>query len=69
MAAGPAGGGQPGADRGTGRRGAAASAPVGHEHPGFLNGVSAVSASDAWAVGSGTSEPLILHWNGTTGRR
>jgi hypothetical protein len=34
--------------------------------PGFLSRVSAVSASDAWAVGStGTSDqPLIVHWNG-----
>jgi hypothetical protein len=35
-----------------------------------LNGVSAVSGSDAWAVGSyidstGASKMLILHWNGT----
>lgn len=35
--------------------------------PGFLSRVSAVSASDAWAVGStGTSDqPLIVHWDGT----
>ncbi len=37
----------------------------------FLQGVSAVSGSDAWAVGSyndtttGASKTLILHWNGT----
>jgi hypothetical protein len=31
-----------------------------------LTGVSAVSATDAWAVGNGSSGPLILHWNGTT---
>jgi len=31
-----------------------------------LTGVSAVSASDAWAVGNGDAAgPLILHWNGT----
>jgi hypothetical protein len=37
---------------------------------GQLNGVSAVSAADAWAVGYGSyfdapDEPLTLHWNGT----
>src|SRR5258708_18490295 len=38
----------------------------------FLEGVSAVSGSDAWAVGSyddnttGASKTLVLHWNGTT---
>jgi hypothetical protein len=36
----------------------------------FLSGVSAVSATDAWAVGyydnsSGVGDTLILHWNGT----
>jgi hypothetical protein len=36
--------------------------------PGFLNGVTAVSARSAWAVG-GTSytskaRPVIMHWNG-----
>src|SRR5260370_165387 len=34
----------------------------------FLEGVSAVSGSDAWAVGNydnGLSDSLILHWNGT----
>jgi hypothetical protein len=49
---------------------AAAAQPPAHQPvtstPGFLNGVSAVSPSDAWAVGSGTSGPLILHWNGTS---
>ena len=50
---------------------AAAAQPTAHHSvtgiPGFLLGVSAVSASDVWAVGStGTSdEPLIVHWNGT----
>ena len=35
--------------------------------PGFLSRVSAVSASDAWAVGTvgNPSEPLIVHWDGT----
>ncbi len=37
---------------------------------GGLNGVVALSATDAWAVGSytasdGTARPLMLHWNGT----
>jgi hypothetical protein len=33
---------------------------------GFLHGVSAVSASDVWAVGWGqTTSPTIAHWNGT----
>jgi hypothetical protein len=36
--------------------------------PGFLNGVSAASASSVWAVGfvagSGTQDMMILHWNG-----
>jgi len=42
-------------------------------HPGIegLSSVSAVSASDAWAVGgyftsAGNLDTLILHWNGTT---
>jgi hypothetical protein len=30
-----------------------------------LKGVSAVSATDAWAVGNSNSGPLILHWNGS----
>src|SRR5581483_11242549 len=39
-------------------------------HNNVLHGVSAVSATDAWAVGSvldsnGTSHALIEHWNGT----
>jgi hypothetical protein len=33
--------------------------------PGYLDGVSAVSASDAWAVGSDQAGTLIVHWNGT----
>jgi hypothetical protein len=42
--------------------------------PGFLNGVSARSPSDAWAVGSFfpaqfTQKTLILHWNGTSWTR
>ena len=34
---------------------------------GYLNGVSTVSASDAWAVGDPASAPgpLIMHWNGS----
>jgi hypothetical protein len=34
-------------------------------YPGALNGVSALSPSDAWAVGGS----LILHWNGTAWAR
>ena len=39
-----------------------------------LNSVAAVSASDAWAVGSASGEPngtqtLVLHWNGRTWAR
>ena len=50
---------------------AAAAQPTAHQSvtgiPGFLSRVSAVSASDAWAVGStGTSDqPLIMHWDGS----
>src|SRR5215467_14421256 len=36
---------------------------------GSLTGVSADSASDAWAVGSAGSSALILHWNGTSWAR
>ncbi len=32
--------------------------------PGNLTSVSAVSASNAWAVGSGPNGSLIVHWNG-----
>ena len=31
-----------------------------------LNGVTAVSANDVWAVGSGGNETLVEHWNGTS---
>jgi hypothetical protein len=31
-----------------------------------LNGVTAVSANDVWAVGSGGNETLVEHWNGAT---
>ena len=35
-----------------------------------LNGVAAISATDAWAVGTyGTFKTLILHWNGTAWTR
>ncbi len=34
--------------------------------PGQLLSVSAVSASDAWAVGNGGTATLTLHWNGTS---
>lgn len=49
----------------------AAAAPVARpaavtNDPGNLYGVSAVSASDAWAVGqNGGAGDMILHWNGT----
>ena len=34
---------------------------------GFLFGVAAVSASNAWVVGgTGRGKTLILHWNGTS---
>ena len=33
---------------------------------GALNGISALSTSDAWAVGYDPAGSLILHWNGTT---
>jgi hypothetical protein len=50
---------------------AAAAQPPAHQSvtsiPGFLNGVSAVSASDAWAVGyTSSGQPLIMHWDGTS---
>lgn len=32
---------------------------------GALNGVSALSATDAWAVGYNSAGPLIVHWDGT----
>ena len=46
--------------------GASASLPV----YGFLNGVAATSARNAWAVGDiNFSQSLILHWNGTAWKR
>jgi hypothetical protein len=36
---------------------------------GGLGGVAALSASNAWAVGSDANNPLILHWNGKAWRR
>lgn len=50
----------------------AAAAPAAHPdavttYNGDLEGVSAVSASDAWAVGgNGAGLSMILHWNGTS---
>jgi hypothetical protein len=32
----------------------------------FLNAVSALSPSDAWAVGYDNTGTLILHWDGTS---
>jgi hypothetical protein len=48
----------------------ASPAPRGAQNT-YLQGVSAVSAADAWAVGdsgngSGVQSPVILRWNGTT---
>ena len=49
----------------------AAAQPSAHQSvtsiPGFLYRVSAVSASDAWAVGTvgNPSQPLLVHWDGT----
>ena len=46
--------------------------PGGSSDYSYLNGVSANSATDAWAVGTygnlttGAEETLILHWNGTS---
>jgi hypothetical protein len=37
--------------------------------PGGLLGVSALSASSAWAVGTTGTGPLILRWNGTAWTR
>jgi hypothetical protein len=31
-----------------------------------LRAISAVSATDIWAIGAGATGPLIIHWNGTT---
>jgi hypothetical protein len=59
---------------GLGTRSVAASSrslALGSGRSGILNGVSADSATDAWAVGSyinpttGATETLALHWNGT----
>jgi hypothetical protein len=59
---------------GLGTRSVAASSrslSLGSGRSGILNGVSADSATDAWAVGSyinpttGATETLALHWNGT----
>ena len=52
----------------------AAASPVSHEsitnRVGTLLSVSAVSRTDAWSVGgSGNTEPMMLHWNGTTWTR
>jgi len=34
--------------------------------PGALDGVAAVSATNAWAVGGNTAGALMLRWNGTS---
>src|SRR3954453_16971703 len=31
-----------------------------------LNSVAAISANDAWAVGSSSGGPIALHWDGST---
>jgi hypothetical protein len=44
----------------------ASAAPTTTRVSGTLNAVAAVSAADAWAVGSTNSNgPLIMHWNGS----
>jgi len=53
---------------------AAAAPPVPHKsitnRVGDLLSVSAVSRTGAWSVGrSGNTEPMMLHWNGTTWTR
>jgi hypothetical protein len=40
--------------------------PAGEPFHARLASVTAVSATDAWAVGSGGNTPLIEHWNGRT---
>jgi hypothetical protein len=40
--------------------------PAGEPFGAGLVSVAAVSATDAWAVGSGGKTPLIEHWNGST---
>jgi len=40
--------------------------PAGEPFRARLASVTAVSATDAWAVGSGGNTPLIEHWNGST---
>jgi hypothetical protein len=35
----------------------------------FFSGVSADSATDAWAVGTAGGRPLIMHWDGSTWKR
>lgn len=51
-----------------GRRWQAARLPAGATGTGRLDGIAALSASNAWAVGAATtanaSAPLIIHWNG-----
>jgi hypothetical protein len=51
-----------------GRRWRAARLPAGATGAGRLDGIAALSASNAWAVGAAmttnTSAPLIIHWNG-----
>jgi hypothetical protein len=36
---------------------------------GFLDGVAATSASNAWAVGDDASNTLIVHWNGSAWKK
>jgi hypothetical protein len=43
--------------------------PSGHRFPGALWGVSALSSSEVWAVGSDKDKPLILFWNGKQWKR
>jgi hypothetical protein len=43
--------------------------PSSNPSGGRLLAVAATSASNAWAVGTGTGKTLILRWNGTTWKR
>src|SRR6185437_10959262 len=65
-------GGSPGSDGNipivmhwNGRAWTQVSAPSQTAYPDQLNSMTALSATDAWAVGVEGSYPLILSWNGT----
>ena len=46
-----------------------AQTPIPHPASSALYGVSALSASNAWAVGTLSGKTLVLHWNGTAWTR